>query len=114
MENYGHLILTRKEGETVEIATPSGVLEIMTGVMAPPWAHVTFSGRFVDEYPARTEWIGEGEKFREETPDGPVFFSVNRFIYTSNHTAKSVSVAIDAPRDWNIARGELVDRSAGE
>lgn len=93
-------------GQGLLIETPSGDVEVVVEEVDPIEKKATLDVAVPEEWPAPSHVTAYSvrEEFTVEAPDGVIRIKVLRFRPRPDGTGGSVSLGIDAPREWQISR----------
>lgn len=101
------LDLHLSSGQGLSVETPSGDVEVIVLEVHPETKETTIEVLVPDEWagtvpPAATYKLHE--EFAISAPDGQIRIKVLRFRPRPDGTGGSISLGIDAPREWPILR----------
>lgn len=93
-------------GQGLSIETPSGEVEVWAVDVRPQESQVDLELVVPAEWPIEgsSATYGLHQEFALDVPDGRIRIKVLRFRPRPDGTGGSVSLGIDAPRDWPILR----------
>lgn len=93
-------------GQGLLIETPSGDIEVIALDIEPQQSQTTLELVIPEDWEIKpyTQTYKLHEEFELKAPEGRIRIKVLRFRPRPDGTAGSVSLGIDAPRDWPISR----------